>query len=144
MMHVPAPIPSSTMTAWSVPRPAPPDPLLPLAGGLRPVVNENRQVNPAAQHSLEWDGMPADALAMHDCVLTMLDQTGYGDSDAEDGTGVHARPGDHRLDALDDVADRVLGIEHGHVGHRRMPRAHVQSEVEQIDQERGLPEIKAD
>ena len=39
--------------------------------------------------------MPADALAMHDGVLAVLDQTRDGDSDADDGVPVHPRLGDH-------------------------------------------------
>jgi alpha-beta hydrolase superfamily lysophospholipase len=54
---------------------------------------------------------------MHDRIDAMLDQAGHGDSNADDGARIHARLGDHRLDALDDVADRVLGIQHGQVGY---------------------------
>src|ERR1022692_831767 len=120
MMHVPTPIPSSTMTPLSVPRAAPNHrsawprafaplstrigrsarrrstaPPLSLAEGLCAVVNENRQVALAAQHRLKGNGVPADALAMHDRVLAMLHQAGHADSDAKDSPRVHARLGDH-------------------------------------------------
>jgi hypothetical protein len=74
----------------------------------------------------------------------VLDQPGHGDTDAQDVLLSRGRLRDHRADAPDHMADRVLRIEHRHVGCRQVPATHVQPAVEQLDQERGLSHVDAD
>jgi hypothetical protein len=120
------------------------EPQLPLALGLRAVVEVQRQPYPGrAQPLLERHRVPADDLRVHQYPRRRLDGAGQPDADPDDAALHDAREADHLAQAGGHLRDH-----RGRVGARRAQRVYHgrlagHREVEQLDLDARFTHVDA-